>query len=104
MTEIKEPMMDYLKNYPEDCDGVKLVDAQELEFFIIHQFHAVAILRMILEIIHHWLSDLCHQREHLFQLSPGQGGRDFGSQIFPGRIFQIKNLHDSSSEAKVRQT
>ncbi|KMQ83566.1 lysine -aminomutase [Lasius niger] len=88
MTEIKEPMMDYLKNHPEDCDGVKPVDDEEFEFLSIHQFHAVAILRIILEIIHHWLFDLCHQREYLFQLAPGQGGRDFGSQVFPAGFFR----------------
>ncbi|KMQ84897.1 cytochrome p450 6k1 [Lasius niger] len=32
MTEIGEPMMDYLKNHPKDRDGVKLVDAQELSY------------------------------------------------------------------------
>ncbi|KMQ84296.1 cytochrome p450 6k1 [Lasius niger] len=32
MMEIREPMMDYLKSYPTDHDGVKLVDVQELSY------------------------------------------------------------------------
>ncbi|CAL1676923.1 unnamed protein product [Lasius platythorax] len=32
MTEIGEPMMDFLKNHPKECDGVTLVDAQELSY------------------------------------------------------------------------
>lgn len=56
--------------------------------------HLLAVLvdPLAIQVLHHRLARLHHQRQHLLQLAPGQGRRDLRPEVLPGRVLQAEQI------------